>query len=67
MIVNIQASRQTYKQRSDKLTGKWEQTEYTDKKEQNGAYTREGKVKEGKDTRTLLSNDKTNLWYILIS
>ena len=34
MVVNIQAAGQTYKQISELRTGKWEQTEYTDEKEQ---------------------------------
>ena len=33
----------------------------------NGVYIQEGKEWEGKDTRTLRSNDKTYLWYDLIS
>ena len=33
----------------------------------NIVYVQEGKEREGKDTRTLRSNDKTYLWYELIS
>ena len=34
MVVNIQASGQTYKQISEEITVKWERTEHTDEKEQ---------------------------------
>ena len=34
MVVNIQAAGQTYKQRLEERTGKWERTEYTYEKEQ---------------------------------
>ena len=46
MLVNIKSTIQTYKQRLEERTGKWERTEYTDDKEQT-EYTNE-KAKNGK-------------------
>ena len=65
MSVNIQTVGKTNKQGSENR-GKLERTEYR-QEGTNKVYIQEGTERKGKDTRTVSSNNKTYIWYELIS